>query len=56
MRASTRVEDRGDRRLCVFFGAGATRYAVLQLAYMSSLAYVVAFAVRQGLMAAGFGG
>ena len=35
---------------------GATSYAVLQLAYMSSLAYVVAFAVRQGLMAAGFGG
>jgi len=33
---------------------GSIKYAAVQLGYMSVLAYVAAFAVRQGLLAAGF--
>jgi len=34
---------------------GSARYALLQLGYMSGLAYVAAFVFRQGLLAAGIG-
>jgi ferrous iron transport protein B len=34
---------------------GSARYALLQLGYMSGLAYVAAFVLRQGLLAAGMG-
>jgi len=33
--------------------AGGIKYAVIQFAYMSSLAYVAAFIVYQGLVAVG---